>query len=58
MVVEPIPPFLTVDGQVGLAAHSDDSVRLRKAPSYVEIIQPPSRGYFEILQQKLKWGER
>ena len=50
--------YLTVDGQVGLAAHSDDSVRLRKAPSYVEIIQPPSRNYFEILTQKLKWGER
>jgi NAD+ kinase len=50
--------YLTVDGQVGLAAHSEDIVRLRKAPSCVEIVQPPSKDYFEILRQKLKWGER
>ena len=50
--------YLTVDGQVGLAAHSDDTVRLRKASSYVEIIQPISMNYFEILREKLKWGER
>jgi NAD+ kinase len=50
--------YLTVDGQVGLAAHSEDIVRLRKAASCVEIVQPPSKDYFEILRQKLKWGER
>ncbi len=50
--------YLTVDGQVGLATHSDDTVRLRKAASFVEIIQPPAKNYFEILRQKLKWGER
>jgi NAD+ kinase len=50
--------YLTVDGQVGLATHSDDTVRLRKASSCVEIVQPPSKSYFEILRQKLKWGER
>lgn len=50
--------YLTVDGQVGLAAHSDDTVRLRKASSYVDIIQPISMNYFEILREKLKWGER
>ncbi len=50
--------YLTVDGQVGLGTHSDDILRLRKAPSYVEIIQPPTKDYFEILRQKLKWGER
>jgi NAD+ kinase len=50
--------YLTVDGQVGLAAHSEDIVRLRKAASCVEIVQPPSKNYFEILRQKLKWGER
>jgi len=50
--------YLTVDGQVGLAAHSEDVVRLRKAESYVEIVRPPTKDYFEILRQKLKWGER
>jgi NAD+ kinase len=50
--------YLTVDGQVGIAAHSEDVVRLRKAASCVEIIRPPAKNYFEILRQKLKWGER
>jgi NAD+ kinase len=50
--------YLTVDGQVGIAARSDDIVRTRKASSYVEIIQPPDKNYFAILRQKLKWGER
>ncbi len=50
--------YLTVDGQVGIAVHSEDIVRLKKAPSSVELVQPPDRDYFEILRQKLKWGER
>jgi len=50
--------YLTVDGQVGIAAHSEDLVRLRKADSYVELVRPPATTYFEILQKKLKWGAR
>jgi NAD+ kinase len=50
--------YLTVDGQVGIAAHSEDLVRMRKADSFVELVRPPSTPYFEILQKKLKWGER
>lgn len=50
--------YLTVDGQVGIAARSDDIVRLKKASSFVELIQPNQKNYFEILRQKLKWGER
>ena len=50
--------YLTVDGQVGIAAHSEDVVRMRKADSYVELVRPLSTPYFEILQKKLKWGER
>ncbi|MGD0221160.1 MAG: NAD(+)/NADH kinase [Terriglobia bacterium] len=50
--------YLTVDGQVGIAAHSEDVVRMRKADSFVELVRPPATSYFEILQKKLKWGER
>jgi NAD+ kinase len=50
--------YLTVDGQVGITARSEDLVRLRKACSCVELVKPPSTQYFEILQEKLKWGER
>ncbi len=50
--------YLTVDGQVGIAVRSEDMVRMKKASSFVELIQPPQKNYFEILRQKLKWGER
>jgi NAD+ kinase len=50
--------YLTVDGQVGIAAHSEDVVRMRKADSVVELVRPPATPYFQILQKKLKWGER
>lgn len=50
--------YLTVDGQVGIAAHSEDVLRVRKADSSVELVRPPAMPYFEILQKKLKWGER
>lgn len=50
--------YLTVDGQVGIATHSEDIVRVRKSDSCIELIQPPQRNYYEILRQKLKWGER
>jgi len=50
--------YLTVDGQVAVALRSDDRVRIRKAPDSIELIQPPHKTYFDILRQKLKWGER
>jgi len=49
---------LTVDGQVGYTVLSEDVVRLHKAASHVELVRPPTTQYFEVLQQKLKWGER
>jgi NAD+ kinase len=49
--------YVTVDGQVGVEVRADDRVRIRKATSAVEIVRP-SKSYFEILRQKLKWGER
>jgi NAD+ kinase len=50
--------YLTVDGQVGIAVRSEDTVHMRRASSVVELIQSPQKNYFEILRQKLKWGER
>ncbi len=50
--------YLTVDGQMGLTAHSEDIVRVKKSATTVEIVQPPTRDYFEVLREKLKWGER
>jgi len=50
--------YLTVDGQVGVALRSEDAVHMRRASSVVELVQSPQKNYFEILRQKLKWGER
>lgn len=50
--------YVTVDGQVGIAVRSEDTVRMKRATSCVELIQSPRKNYFEILRQKLKWGER
>ncbi|MGH9436630.1 MAG: NAD(+)/NADH kinase [Terriglobia bacterium] len=50
--------YLTVDGQVAVALRSDDRVRIKKAPNAIRLIQPPHKTYFDILRQKLKWGER
>ena len=50
--------YFTVDGQVGIEVHGEDLVRIRKSAKTVEIVQPLNRNYFEVLRQKLKWGER
>lgn len=50
--------YLTLDGQMAVALRSDDRVQVRKSPFPIELVQPADRTYFEVLRQKLKWGER
>jgi len=50
--------FLTIDGQVGIKMHADDSIEVKKSLKSISLIRTPFRNYFEILKQKLKWGER
>jgi NAD+ kinase len=49
--------FLTLDGQTGIPMQSTDRVRIQKAAERLKLIQPPQKSYFEILRNKLKWGE-
>jgi NAD+ kinase len=49
--------FLTVDGQTGIEIHPNDRIVVAKAKSRLKLIQPPRKNYFEILRNKLKWGE-
>jgi NAD+ kinase len=49
--------FLTLDGQTGVAMQADNSVRITRAAEKLKLIQPPQKSYFEILRNKLKWGE-
>ena len=50
--------FITVDGQVGMRMERYDRVVVRKSAKTLSLITSPFRSYFEILKQKLKWGER
>ena len=50
--------FVTYDGQSGYPLKQGDVVRVRKSPQMLRIVKAPARGYFEVLREKLKWGER
>ena len=50
--------FLTVDGQVGEPLLQDDQIVCRSSEHCVHLIRPPKMFFFDVLRQKLKWGER
>lgn len=50
--------WLTVDGQVGGPLKSGDHVRCRRSDHAVHLIRPPKLLFFDVLREKLKWGER
>ena len=49
--------FLTLDGQRGIPLQPADLVRSSRAKELLKLIQPPKKSYYEILRNKLKWGE-
>jgi len=50
--------FLTVDGQVGVPLMEDDRILCRSSTNSVSLIRPPKSLFFDVLRQKLHWGER
>jgi len=50
--------YLTMDGQVGVKMNIGDQVKVCKSPKNITLIKSPFRNYFEVLKEKLKWGER
>jgi NAD+ kinase len=50
--------ILSPDGQQGVLLNNGDVVEVRDYGVPVSLVKAPSRGYFEILRTKLKWGER
>jgi NAD+ kinase len=50
--------FVTYDGQYGYAVQQGDVIRVKKARRALRLVKAPARGYFEVLREKLKWGER
>jgi NAD+ kinase len=62
--VRPIPDagaediYVTYDGQSGYPLQKGDCVRIRKHDVLLKLVKAPARSYFEVLREKLKWGER
>ena len=50
--------YVTYDGQTGYPLQKGDRIRVRTAERRLRLVKAPSRSYFEILREKLKWGER
>jgi len=50
--------YLTIDGQVGEPLHKGDLVVCRSSPKTIQLIRPPKLLFFDVLREKLKWGER
>ncbi|OGQ12339.1 MAG: NAD(+) kinase [Deltaproteobacteria bacterium RBG_19FT_COMBO_46_12] len=50
--------ILTLDGQQGFTLEFEDVVEVKKAEGHIFLIKSPYRHYFEVLREKLKWGER
>jgi NAD+ kinase len=49
--------FLTFDGQEGFEITENDRVCVRKSDERVLLVQSPEKNYFDVLRNKLKWGE-
>jgi NAD+ kinase len=50
--------FLTIDGQVGAPIRRDDTLVCHSTQYTLHLIRPPRQMFFDVLRQKLKWGER
>jgi NAD+ kinase len=50
--------FLTIDGQVGTPIREGDTLVCRSSDYALRLVRPPHMMFFDVLRQKLKWGER
>jgi NAD+ kinase len=50
--------FVTYDGQSGYPLRGGDVIRVRRSERSLRLVKAPSRSYFDLLREKLKWGER
>jgi NAD+ kinase len=50
--------YATFDGQHGVALEAGDEVVIERADQRMTLIRASTRTYFDVLRQKLKWGQR
>jgi NAD+ kinase len=48
---------LTVDGQIGFDLMSDDKIHFTKSERKTRLVLSGYRSFYEVLRQKLKWGD-
>ena len=51
-------PLVAVDGQMDYFLNKNDTVTISVSSQSLNLIVNPNRKYFEVLREKLKWGER
>jgi NAD+ kinase len=49
--------YLTIDGQIGKPLERGDRVVCRRSDKFVSLIRPPRMMFFDVLREKLGWGE-
>jgi NAD+ kinase len=49
---------LTIDGQVGENLEPGDRVICRRSEHVISLVHPPDTAFFDVLREKLKWGDR
>jgi NAD+ kinase len=52
------PVYLTLDGQIGFQLEPKDHVVITRSSAKVTFVRPPRKTYYEVLRNKLRWGER
>jgi NAD+ kinase len=48
----------TLDGQVGVAITQGDTVAIQTSEQRTRLIRFPESNYYDVLREKLKWGDR
>jgi NAD+ kinase len=49
--------YLTIDGQIGKPLERGDRVVCQRSEKFVNLIRPPRMMFFDVLREKLGWGE-
>jgi len=50
--------WITIDGQVGEPLEFGDAITCHRSDRSVYLIRPPKMMFFDVLREKLSWGER
>ena len=48
---------VTFDGQIGIAMEHEDTLTISASPHRTRLIRFPDRTYYDVLRNKLKWGD-